>query len=136
MVTRRQVLCGAALGLLAPGALAACSAGHVGESPVVSSAPGTRLGALADVPVGGGTLVNGPAGKVLLVQPTAGTVKAFDARCPHAETVVGTPVGGVITCPGHGSKFDGKSGALEQGPARTGLLSVPVTVSGSDVVLA
>lgn len=130
------MLCGAAIGLLAPGTLAACAAGHTGEVPFVSSAAGTRLAVVSDVPVGGGTLVNGPQGKVLLVQPIAGTVKAFDARCPHAGTVVAPPVGGVITCPAHGSRFDGASGALEQGPARTGLALVAVTVSGTDVVLA
>lgn len=134
--TRRQLLCGVGLGLLVPGAVSACAAGHVGQIPFVSSAPGTRLSAVADVPVAGGTLVDGPKGKVLLVQPSAGQVKAFDARCPHAGSTVSPPVSGVIVCPAHGSKFDGSSGAVEQGPARTGLAAVPVAVSGPDVVLA
>jgi len=134
--TRRAVLCGLSIGLLAPGALAGCAAGHVGQIPTVSSAPGTRLGALADVPVGGAALVDGPNGKVLLQQPSAGTITALDARCPHAGTTVATPVNGVIVCPAHGSTFDAKTGALEQGPARTGLAAVAVTVRGPDVVLA
>ena len=134
--TRREVLCGLALGVLAPGVLTGCAAGHTGQVPDVSAAPGTRLGALADVPVGGAAVVNGPNGKVLLQQPTAGTVTALDARCPHAGTTVGTPVNGVIVCPAHGSKFDAKSGAVEGGPARTGLPRIQVAVRGPDVVLA
>ncbi len=134
--TRRQLLCGLAVGVLAPGALAGCSAGRVGENPPVSSAPGTRLAAVADVPVGGGLVVNGPTGKVLLLQPTAGTIAAFDARCPHAGSTVAPPVNGVIVCPAHGSAFDGGSGARQKGPARTGLLPVAVTVGGTDVLLA
>jgi len=139
--TRRQLLCGLAVGVLATGALAGCSAGHVGQRPEVSPgqvspAPGTRLAAVADVPVGGGLVVNGPTGKVLLLQPTAGTITAFDARCPHAGSTVAPPVNGVIVCPAHGSAFDGGSGARQQGPARTGLLPVAVTVGGTDVLLA
>jgi len=134
--TRRELLGGLALGLLAPGMLAGCAAGHIGQIPVVSSAPGTRLGAVADVPVGSGALVNGPQGKVLLLQLTPGTITALDARCPHAGTTVSAPVNGVIVCPAHGSTFDGRTGAVEQGPARTGLPVIPVAVHGPDVVLA
>lgn len=136
MPTRRQLLCGLTVGVLAPGVFTGCAAGQVGHIPEVSSTPGTRLAALADVPVGGGALVNGPQGKVLLVQPTPGSASAFDARCPHAGTTVAAPVNGVIVCPAHGSRFDGRSGALEHGPARTGLTPVAVAVRGPDVVLA
>lgn len=134
---RRTVLCGLAVGLLAPGALAACSAGTVGEqSPPVSAEPGTPLAALADVPVGGGTVVNGPSGKVLLTQPEAGTVKAYNAACPHAGTIVSPPTDGVVVCPAHGSRFGAADGKVQKGPARTPLVPVAVTVSGPDVVLA
>ncbi len=134
--TRRELLGGLALGLLGPGVLAGCAAGHIGQIPVVSSAPGTRLGAVADVPVGGGALVDGPQGKVLLLQLTSGAVTALDARCPHAGTTVSTPANGLIVCPAHGSKFDERTGAVEQGPARTGLPVIAVAVHGPDVVLA
>ncbi|WP_127783123.1 Rieske (2Fe-2S) protein [Rhodococcus sp. X156] len=135
--TRRTVLCGLGLGLLAPGALAACSAGKVGGgTPPVSAEPGTALAALAEVPVGGGAVVNGPDGKVLLTQPTAGTVKAYQAACPHAGSIVSPPSDGVVVCPAHGSRFSAADGAVRQGPARTPLVPVAVTVSGPDVVLA
>ena len=121
--TRRQVLCGLAAALAAPGVLAACSSTPSG--PV--SVP------LAQVPVGGGKLVRASSGPVLLVQPTAGTVRGFDARCPHQGSVVNAPVDGVIVCPNHDSRFAADTGALEKGPSTRGLAEVPVTVADGSV---
>lgn len=120
-MTRRRVLCGLAAALAAPGAasvLAACGSGTTtpAETP------------LAEIPVGGGTLVQGATGPVLLVQPTAGVVRAYDAHCPHQGTAVDPPVNGVVTCPNHFSQFDAATGALRRGPARTGLTPVASTV--------
>jgi cytochrome b6-f complex iron-sulfur subunit len=83
---------------------------------------------LAQVPVGGGVILDRDAGPVLVVRPTAGTVKAFDATCPHAGTTVDPPQGGTITCPNHFSQFDAATGALRKGPASRGLAEVPVRV--------
>ena len=120
-INRRRVLCGLAAALAAPGAaslLAACGSGTTtpAETPV------------SQVPVGGGTVVQGATGPVLLVQPTAGTVKAYNAACPHQGTAVDPPVNGVITCPNHFSQFDAATGAVERGPAKTGLTAVPSSV--------
>jgi cytochrome b6-f complex iron-sulfur subunit len=133
---RRTVLCGLAAALAAPGALAACSS--AGESqpgaptttaPAPAAAPGGGTGVpLAQVPVGGGTILTVGERPVLVVQPTAGTVKAFDASCPHQGTTVDPPQGGVITCPNHFSQFDAATGAVRKGPADTGLAEVPVRV--------
>ena len=121
--SRRQVLCGVLAALAEPTVLAACSSGS-----------GTGNVPLASIPVGGGVVVdaNGP---VLLVQPTAGTVTAFDASCPHQGVTVNPPVDGVIVCPGHGSRFAAATGALEQGPATTGLTRLPSRVVNGTVVL-
>lgn len=135
-ITRRTALCGVLVGLLAPAALAACSSDTGVGSTTTSSEPGTVLAAVADVPVGGGTVVDGPSGPVLLVQETAGTVTGYDASCPHAGTTVNAPVDGVVVCPNHGSEFDPATGAVEKGPARTGLSTVAVQVRGEQVVLA
>lgn len=145
--SRRQVLCGLVVGLLAPGALAACGgatsngsatttrAGTAGSGAGQSAT--TTLAAVADVPTGGGLVVDGPnGGKVLLVQPTAGQVKAFDAACPHMGTTVDTPAEGTITCPNHRSQFDAATGALRRGPASTGLKEIPVKVDGGAILLA
>ena len=135
VVNRRTDVCGLLVGLLAPGALVACSAA-AGGAAQVSSAPGTVLAALSAVPVGGGIVANGPSGKVLLVQETAGKVVGYDARCPHAGTPVNPPVQGVVVCPNHGSEFNPATGAVTRGPAQSGLAPIAVAVSGTQVVLA
>jgi cytochrome b6-f complex iron-sulfur subunit len=130
--SRRTVLCGLAVALAAPGALAACSsAGGQPGTPTTTPAPapgGAGGVPLAQVPVGGGTILTVGERPVLVVQPTAGTVKAFDASCPHQGTTVDPPQGGVITCPNHLSQFDAATGAVRQGPADTGLTEVPARV--------
>lgn len=132
-MTRRTLMCAVLVGLAAPGALVACTSVN---KPKISSAPGTAVAKLVDVPVGGGVVVDGPTGPLLLVQEKAGTVDGYDARCPHAGTTVNPPANGVIECPAHGSEFDPRNGDLERGPAKTGLKPIKVTVSGSRVVLA
>ncbi|GAA4923627.1 nitrite reductase/ring-hydroxylating ferredoxin subunit [Actinomycetospora succinea] len=135
---RRTVLCGLAVALAAPGALAACSSGEApsGGTAAPAPAPGTSPGAaptaggtpVAQIPVGGGTIATVGDREILLVQPTAGQFKGFDASCPHQGTTVDPPENGVITCPNHFSQFDAATGALRKGPADTGLTEVPVTV--------
>ncbi|WP_433788015.1 Rieske (2Fe-2S) protein [Actinomycetospora sp. CA-101289] len=131
---RRTVLCGLAAALAAPAALAACSS--PGEfqpgAPTTTAAPPAPGGGsgvpLAQVPVGGGTILTVGERPILVVQPTAGTVKAFDASCPHQGTTVDPPQAGVITCPNHFSQFDAATGAVRKGPADTGLVEVPARV--------
>jgi cytochrome b6-f complex iron-sulfur subunit len=136
-------MCGLLIGLVAPGALAACStettppAGGGGTTTGGGgSAGGAALAKLSDIPVGSGKIVQGPTGKVLLVRPSEKEVHGLDPVCPHAGVTVDLPKGGTITCPGHGSKFDGATGALKGGPATTGLTEVPVKISGDSVVAA
>jgi cytochrome b6-f complex iron-sulfur subunit len=143
--SRREVLCGLMVALVAPGALvAACSDTTTPAAPSGTGAgttggatPSGPLAALADVPEGSGLVLQStPKGPLLLVRPTPDTVKAFNAACPHMGTVVEPPAGGTITCPNHGSTFDGATGALKGGPATTGLKEVPVKVEGDKVVFA
>jgi nitrite reductase/ring-hydroxylating ferredoxin subunit len=142
---RRQVLCGLVAALVAGGAVTtACSSPSSGSGGTTTdnqpkAAAGTEIAKLAAVPVGGGLLVDEPGGsgsKLLLVQPSAGEVKAFSATCPHQGVTVAVPQGGTITCPGHGSQFNAGSGAVTRGPATSGLTVVNVKVNGAAVVLA
>ena len=133
-LTRRRALCGLVVALAVPGALAACSSSDGGgTAPPAPPPSGTPV---SSIPVGSGTVVQGPNGPVLLVQPTAGVIKAFDASCPHQGTTVDPTGDGTITCPNHGSQFDGASGALKKGPAATGLTPVSTRVVNGSVQFA
>jgi len=137
--SRRTMLCGLAVALLAPGALvAACSDDSSSTPPPATNGGGggsSSLAALADVPDGGGLIVEGPDGQVLLVR-TGDQVKAYNAACTHQGTIVEAPVDGVATCPNHGSEFSTEDGSVKKGPATSPLAEVAVRVDGTNVVLA
>jgi nitrite reductase/ring-hydroxylating ferredoxin subunit len=97
------------------------------------AAAGGPLTAVADVPVGGGVVVN----DVLVVQPVAGTLKAFDAHCAHKGTIVRAPdASGVVVCPAHGASYMAADGSLVKGPATRGLDAIPVKVVNGKVLRA
>ncbi|GHH55812.1 Rieske (2Fe-2S) protein [Lentzea cavernae] len=154
LVSRRAALCGIAVALAVPsGLVTACSSTPAGSGDTTptqgGSTPtgstgstgsagtsGTALVALADVPEGGGAVVDAPGGKKIVVARISATeVKAFDATCPHQGSMVAEPSGGTITCPSHGSQFGASDGAVKKGPATTGLRAVSVKVDGDQVVL-
>jgi nitrite reductase/ring-hydroxylating ferredoxin subunit len=97
---------------------------------------GPPVGALLstkEVPVGGGVLVGD---QLIIVQPKAGTFKAFDARCPHQGFTVQAPLAGskVMVCPGHNSEFKAADGSLVRGPATRGLNAVSIKVVNGYIV--
>ena len=129
---RRALLAGAG----AAGLLAACgdessppaaepTAGPASAAP----SPATSLANTADIPVGGGTVVGG----VLLVQPVAGSFKAYNAACPHKGVNVTAPKDGVATCPAHKSTFAIADGARMSGPATSGLKEIPIKVEAGRI---
>jgi Rieske Fe-S protein len=149
--SRRDVLCGVLVALVAPGALvAACSdsgsgsdsgssTGSGSDSGGATPAPGGTaqgLTALADIPDGSGLIVDGPDGGKILLARTGDEVTAYNAACTHMGTVVAAPKNGVSVCPSHGSEFDAATGAVKKGPATTPLATVEVKVEGGQVVLA
>jgi Rieske Fe-S protein len=142
--TRRRVL-GIAAAAGAGSVLAACGggstdsgssgsagAGGSGGSGGGASSGGGTLVATADVPVGGGVILDKQ--RVVVTQPTSGTFKCFTAVCTHQACLVGSVEDGVITCPCHGSQYSAADGSVMQGPATRGLRAVPVTVQGGEVV--
>lgn len=124
---RRTVVVGAAA-LTAGLAVAGCSAATT-SAPVAADGP---LGPTSDVPVGGATIFADRA--VVVTQATAGSFAAFSTVCPHQGCNVNAVDGAEIVCPCHDSRFD-LSGAVLTGPAQSGLASVPVTVSGTELTL-
>jgi cytochrome b6-f complex iron-sulfur subunit len=147
--SRRDVLCGLLVAIVAPGAVvAACSSGSDSSgtsSGGTTSDTGTSAGAgssstgltaLADVPDGGGLVVDNPGGGKILIVRTGTEVKAYNAACTHMGTTVNAPQNGVATCPNHGSQFSTTDGSVKKGPATSPLPTINVKVDGANVVLA
>jgi thiosulfate dehydrogenase [quinone] large subunit len=91
--------------------------------------PGTAIGPASDVPAGQAASFTDPASgdPSIVIHPTSGTFVAFDAVCPHAGcTVSYDPGQKVIICPCHGSQFNAGTGAVEAGPATSGLTKLGI----------
>lgn len=145
--SRRDVLCGLMVALVAPGALvAACSDSGSGSSGGATPTGGGStptgggsaqgLAALADVPDGSGLIVDNPAGGKILLARTGDEVKAYNAACTHMGTIVDAPKDGIAVCSNHGSEFSTEDGSVKKGPATQPLPTVDVKVEGDQVVLA
>ena len=151
---RRRLLNGAAaLGVAVP-LLAACGSdeepsgsGSTSSSPQPDDSPseaqspsepaqdgGAELVASADVPVGGGVVMDDE--KVVVTQPVEGEFKAFTAVCTHQGCVVATVADNEIACPCHGSLFSAEDGSVINGPATAPLTEIEVEVKGGSVVRA
>ena len=95
---------------------------------------GTELIATADVPEGGGVILEKE--QVVVTQPSAGEFACFSSICTHQGCEVGDVAGGTINCPCHGSQFSVEDGSVVTGPATAPLPPVKVTVDGDSVVRA
>ena len=123
----------AATGSAGPGGSGG-SGGSGGRHPA-----GTALGPAKDVPVGGAASFTDPGtgDPAIVIQATAGKFVAFDAVCPHAGCTVGyDQSAAVIVCPCHGSQFNAATGAVETGPAATGLKPIPIAEGGNGQLYA
>lgn len=82
----------------------------------------------------GGKLVNAGGQKIALFK-VGEDYYAIENTCPHAggPLAEGAVEGEVVTCPWHGSRFNIKTGALLAPPAKQGVKSFPVRITGSDV---
>ena len=107
-----------------PTPAATASASHRATAKPGKVPRGTAVGLASDVPVGQAASFTDPAtgDPSIVIRPDSGTFVAFDAVCPHAGCTVGyDPAAKVIVCPCHGSQFNASTGAVEVGPASTGL---------------
>jgi thiosulfate dehydrogenase [quinone] large subunit len=101
------------------------SSGSAGSHPA-----GTAIALAKNVPVGGSASFTDPSSgdPSIVIQATAGKFLAFDAVCPHAGCAVAYDQSArVIACPCHGSQFNAATGAVEQGPATTGLKPIAIS---------
>ena len=139
---RRHVVTRVAGAALAAPLLAACGSGGdsggepsgSGSSSAPAPAGGSKLGSVADVPVGGGQVF--PDQKVVVTQPSQGVWKGFSAVCTHAGCLVNQISDGTITCPCHLSKFSVTDGSVQSGPAPEPLPAVEVEVKNGEATVA
>ncbi len=94
---------------------------------------GMVLGAVSDIPVGGGKIY--PAARVVVTQPTRGQYAAFSAVCTHVGCIVSEVANGTIDCPCHGSEFKITTGAVVTGPASAPLPKEQIKIVDGQVVL-
>ncbi len=95
---------------------------------------GTAIGRASQVPVGDAATFQDPqtGDPSIVLQPRAGKFLAFDAICPHAGCVVAYNTSAdLFVCPCHGSEFNASTGAVERGPAASGLTKLAIK-RGSD----
>ena len=156
LISRRRALAGAAVGGLALPLLTACGGGGPSDAsaddPAKTPASGGKdngggnkeaaaadaLVATADVPVGGGVILD--SRNVVVTQPTKGRFEGFSATCTHQGCILASVASGTINCGCHGSQFSITDGTNVAGPSGSPAGSVPalpkvaVKVKGPDVV--
>jgi Rieske Fe-S protein len=136
MSSRRLILTAAGATVLAgcqvytEGTLPPADAG--GAPPATPPGP-VVLGAVSEIPVGGGKVF--AAKRVVVTQPQAGVIKAFTAVCTHAGCIVDEVSNGKINCPCHGSAFHAENGTVANGPAKRALEPKSVTVVNGQITL-
>ena len=107
-------------------------AGTPSEAEGEDGGAGGGLVATADVPLGGGVVLEGK--KIVVTQPKAGQFKAFTAVCTHQQCLVSSVKDNTISCPCHGSTYSAADGSVKGGPAPAPLRAVAVSVEGDEVV--
>jgi nitrite reductase/ring-hydroxylating ferredoxin subunit len=82
----------------------------------------------------GGKLVEA-GGQSIAIFKLGASYYAIENICPHrgGPLAEGQVTVEEVICPWHGSRFDIKTGAVLTPPARQGVKSFPVRVSGNDV---
>jgi nitrite reductase/ring-hydroxylating ferredoxin subunit len=75
------------------------------------------------------------AGQKVALFCVDGTCYALSDTCTHKGGPLskGRVEGATVTCPWHGAKFDIRTGAVQGPPARMGVKSYPVRITGSDI---
>ncbi|GAA3859192.1 Rieske (2Fe-2S) protein [Streptomyces sedi] len=91
-----------------------------------------ELTSTADVPVGGGTILDEQ--KLVVTQPTEGEFLAFSAICTHQGCPVSQVTEDGILCTCHGSVFAIADGSVVEGPATQPLPAEPITVEGESIL--
>ena len=114
--------------------LAACTPQGSGASGDGAGNGDSATVPLSSIPVGGAVSAQLGSTPIVVSQPSAGSVVAFSAVCTHQGCTV-APQGKEFDCPCHGSRFDGTTGDVINGPARNPLTKLKAAVSGDKVTI-
>ncbi len=106
------------------------AANAYGDAP---SGAGQPLAKVADIPDGGGVILDDPA---VVLTRSGSDVRAFSAVCTHQGCRVNHVGDGTIDCPCHSSRFDAATGKVVGGPAPAPLPAVRITVRNGEVFSA
>ena len=86
---------------------------------------------------GGSQVVDSTAGKIIVINQGDGKFAAFSAICTHKHGIVDYDAATKkLTCPKHGSVFDGSTGAVVNGPADTPLPAYPAKEAANKVTVS
>jgi Rieske Fe-S protein len=133
-LTRRGMIRSVAAGGLVLPVLAACGDDGGGATNPGTPSPSVSVSVpVADVPVGGGTILADDL--VVVTQPSEGEFKAFTATCTHQGCPVNAITDGEIICPCHASHYSIEDGSVISGPAPKALAPFPVAVEGDQIVV-
>ena len=132
-MTRRSILV-AACGVLALGATAMPAAADSNVRQLADGRLAVRVNRIPELArVGGAVKVGTVKGTPVAVVRAAGGYRAISLQCPHQGVPVVRDESGWV-CPAHGSEFTA-TGALELGPATTGLRRVPSSLKGGTLTV-
>ena len=86
--------------------------------------------------VGGSSIVDSTAGKVIILRTGETSFVAFSAKCTHKGGIVEfDPASKLFVCPKHGSRFDSATGSVKEGPAETSIQSFRAKGTSSSVTV-
>ena len=132
-MTRRTLLV-AACGVLAVGATAMPAAADSNVRTLADGRLAVRVNRIPELSrIGGAVNVGTVKGTPVGVVRADRGYRAMSLRCPHQGVLVIRDESGWV-CPAHGSEFTA-AGALELGPATTGLARVSSSLKGSTLTV-
>ena len=132
-MTRRALLT-ATCGVLALGTVTTPAAADSNVRTLADGRLAVRVERIPELSrVGGAVRVGAVKGNPVAVVRTPRGYQAMSLRCPHQGVPVKRDDSGWV-CPAHGSEFTA-AGALELGPATTGLARVASTLKGGTLTV-
>ena len=86
--------------------------------------------------IGGSVIVDSTAGKIIVIHADKDKFAAFSAKCTHKGAKLNyNPDSKQLECPSHGSKFNGSTGEVTNGPADEPLAKYAAKGTDASVVV-